>query len=60
LFDVDELFDVDLVLLDFDEIEDLVVCELGGLVLFGVRFCENVFWSLLILCVYLGKCMLLW
>ena len=39
--DADEPPAADLVLLEPDEIEDLVVRELGGSALFGARFREN-------------------
>ncbi len=58
--DADEPPDADLVLLDPDEIEDLVVRELGGSALFGARFRENASRSLLIPRAYPGKRTPLW
>src|SRR4051812_38664438 len=46
--DADEPPGAELVLLDPDELEDLVVGELGGLALFGARFRENAGRALLI------------
>ena len=58
--DADEPPDADLVLLEPDEIEDLVVRELGGSALFGARFRENAARSLLIPRAYPGKRTPLW
>jgi ATP-dependent Lhr-like helicase len=58
--DADEPPDADLVLLEPDEIEDLVVGELGGSALFGARFRENAARSLLIPRAYPGKRTPLW
>ena len=58
--DADEPPDADLVLLEPDEIEDLVVRELGGSALFGARFRENASRSLLIPRAYPGKRTPLW
>ncbi|MDX6583994.1 MAG: ATP-dependent helicase Lhr and Lhr-like helicase [Solirubrobacterales bacterium] len=58
--DADEAPNADLVLLEPDEIEDLVVRELGGSALFGARFRENAARSLLIPRAYPGKRTPLW
>ncbi len=58
--DADEPPDADLVLLEADEVEDLVVRELGGSALFGARFRENAARSLLIPRAYPGKRTPLW
>jgi ATP-dependent Lhr-like helicase len=58
--DADEPPDADLVLLEPDEVEDLVVRELGGSALFGARFRENAARSLLIPRAYPGKRTPLW
>ncbi|MCD6014786.1 MAG: box helicase [Solirubrobacterales bacterium] len=58
--DADEPPDGDLVLLEPDEVEDLVVRELGGSALFGARFRENAARSLLIPRAYPGKRTPLW
>ena len=58
--DADEAPPADLVLLEPDEIEDLVVRELGGSALFGARFRENAARSLLIPRAYPGKRTPLW
>ena len=58
--DADEPPDADLVMLEPDEIEDLVVRELGGSALFGARFRENAARSLLIPRAYPGKRTPLW
>ena len=58
--DADEPPDADLVLLEPDEVEDLVVRELGGSALFGARFRENASRSLLIPRAYPGKRTPLW
>jgi ATP-dependent Lhr-like helicase len=58
--DADEPPPADLVLLEPDEIEDLVVRELGGSALFGARFRENAARSLLIPRAYPGKRTPLW
>ena len=58
--DADEPPRRDLVLLEPDEIEDLVVRELGGSALFGARFRENAARSLLIPRAYPGKRTPLW
>ena len=58
--DADEPPDAALVLLEPDEIEDLVVRELGGSALFGARFRENASRSLLIPRAYPGKRTPLW
>jgi ATP-dependent Lhr-like helicase len=58
--DADEAPDADLVMLQPDEIEDLVVRELGGSALFGARFRENAARSLLIPRAYPGKRTPLW
>jgi ATP-dependent Lhr-like helicase len=46
--DADEPPDADLMLIDPDEVEDLVVGELGASALFGARFRENAGRALLI------------
>ena len=58
--DADEPPDAALVMLEPDEIEDLVVRELGGSALFGARFRENASRSLLIPRAYPGKRTPLW
>ena len=58
--DADEPPPADLVLLEADEVEDLVVRELGGSALFGARFRENAARSLLIPRAYPGKRTPLW
>ncbi len=58
--DADEPPDAELVLLEPDEVEDLVVRELGGSALFGARFRENAARSLLIPRAYPGKRTPLW
>jgi ATP-dependent Lhr-like helicase len=58
--DADEPPDAAMVLLEPDEIEDLVVRELGGSALFGARFRENAARSLLIPRAYPGKRTPLW
>jgi ATP-dependent Lhr-like helicase len=58
--DADEAPDAELVMLQPDEIEDLVVRELGGSALFGARFRENAARSLLIPRAYPGKRTPLW
>ena len=58
--DADEPPDASLILLEPDEIEDLVVRELGGSALFGARFRENAARSLLIPRAYPGKRTPLW
>jgi ATP-dependent Lhr-like helicase len=58
--DADEAPDADLVLLEPDEVEDLVVAELGGSALFGARFRENAARSLLLPRAYPGKRTPLW
>ncbi len=58
--DADEPPGADLVLLAPDEIEDLVVAELGSSALFGARFRENAARSLLIPRAYPGKRTPLW
>jgi ATP-dependent Lhr-like helicase len=58
--DADEPPAADLVLLEPDEIEDLVVRELGGSALFGARFRENAARALLIPRAYPGKRTPLW
>src|SRR5439155_1148011 len=50
----------DLVLLDPDEIEDMVVAELGSSALFGARFRENAARALLIPRAYPGRRTPLW
>jgi ATP-dependent Lhr-like helicase len=58
--DADEPPRADLILLEPDEIEDLVVRELGSSALFGARFRENAARSLLIPRAYPGKRTPLW
>ncbi|WP_205696440.1 DEAD/DEAH box helicase [Conexibacter sp. SYSU D00693] len=58
--DTDEPPTADLVLLEPDELEDLVVGELGASALFGARFRENAGRSLLIPRAYPGKRTPLW
>ena len=58
--DADEAPPADLVLLEPDEVEDLVVAELGGSALFGARFRENAARSLLLPRAYPGKRTPLW
>jgi ATP-dependent Lhr-like helicase len=58
--DSDEAPPGDLVLLEADEVEDLVVRELGGSALFGARFRENAARSLLLPRAYPGKRTPLW
>jgi ATP-dependent helicase Lhr and Lhr-like helicase len=58
--DADEPPPADLILLEPDEIEDLVVRELGGSALFGARFRENAARALLIPRAYPGKRTPLW
>ncbi len=58
--DADEPPPADLVLLEPDEIEDLVVRELGGSALFGARFRENAARALLLPRAYPGKRTPLW
>ena len=58
--DADEAPPADLVLLEPDEVEDLVVRELGGSALFGARFRENAARSLLLPRAYPGKRTPLW
>ncbi len=58
--DADEAPSADLVLLEPDEVEDLVVAELGGSALFGARFRENAARSLLLPRAYPGKRTPLW
>ena len=58
--DADEAPPADLVLLEADEVEDLVVAELGGSALFGARFRENAARSLLLPRAYPGKRTPLW
>jgi ATP-dependent Lhr-like helicase len=58
--DADEPPPADLVLLEPDEVEDLVVRELGASALFGARFRENAARSLLIPRAYPGKRTPLW
>ncbi len=58
--DADEPPSADLVLIDPDELEDLVVRELGTSALFGARFRENAARSLLIPRAYPGKRTPLW
>ncbi len=58
--DADEAPPADLVLLEADEVEDLVVRELGGSALFGARFRENAARSLLIPRAYPGRRTPLW
>lgn len=58
--DADEPPSADLVLIEPDELEDLVVRELGTSALFGARFRENAARSLLIPRAYPGKRTPLW
>jgi ATP-dependent helicase Lhr and Lhr-like helicase len=58
--DADEAPPSDLILLEPDEIEDLVVRELGSSALFGARFRENAARALLIPRAYPGKRTPLW
>jgi ATP-dependent Lhr-like helicase len=58
--DADEVPPADLVLLEADEVEDLVVRELGSSALFGARFRENAARSLLLPRAYPGKRTPLW
>ena len=58
--DADEPPSSDLVLIEPDELEDLVVRELGSSALFGARFRENAARSLLIPRAYPGKRTPLW
>jgi ATP-dependent Lhr-like helicase len=58
--DADEPPDAAMVLLEPDEVEDLVVAELGGSALFGARFRENAARSLLLPRAYPGKRTPLW
>ncbi|MCB0828991.1 MAG: DEAD/DEAH box helicase [Solirubrobacterales bacterium] len=58
--DADEPPSSELVLIEPDELEDLVVRELGGSALFGARFRENAARSLLIPRAYPGKRTPLW
>jgi ATP-dependent helicase Lhr and Lhr-like helicase len=58
--DADEAPGADMVLIDPDELEDLVVGELGGSALFGARFRENAGRALLIPRAYPGKRTPLW
>ena len=58
--DADEPPGADLVLLDPDELEDIVVGELGGSALFGARFRENAGRALLIPRAYPGRRTPLW
>jgi ATP-dependent helicase Lhr and Lhr-like helicase len=58
--DSDEPPPGDMVLLEPDEVEDLVVRELGGSALFGARFRENAARSLLLPRAYPGKRTPLW
>jgi ATP-dependent helicase Lhr and Lhr-like helicase len=58
--DADEAPDAELVMLEPDEVEDLVVRELGGSALFGARFRENAARSLLIPRAYPGRRTPLW
>ena len=58
--DADEPPDAGLILLEPEEVEDLVVRELGGSALFGARFRENAARSLLIPRAYPGKRTPLW
>jgi ATP-dependent helicase Lhr and Lhr-like helicase len=58
--DADEVPPADLVLIEPDELEDLVVSELGGSALFGARFRENAARSLLIPRAYPGRRTPLW
>ena len=58
--DADDPPPADLVLLEPDEVEDMVVGELGGSALFGARFRENAARSLLLPRAYPGKRTPLW
>jgi ATP-dependent Lhr-like helicase len=58
--DADEPPGADMVLLDPDELEDLIVGELGGSALFGARFRENAGRALLIPRAYPGRRTPLW
>ncbi len=58
--DADEPPGAELVLVDPDELEDLVVRELGGSALFGARFRENAARALLIPRAYPGRRTPLW
>jgi ATP-dependent Lhr-like helicase len=58
--DADQAPPADLVLLEPDEVEDLVVRELGGSALFGARFRENAARALLLPRAYPGKRTPLW
>ncbi|HET9593323.1 MAG TPA: DEAD/DEAH box helicase, partial [Solirubrobacterales bacterium] len=58
--DADEPPGTDLVLIEPDELEDLVVGELGGSALFGARFRENAGRALLIPRAYPGRRTPLW
>ena len=58
--DADEAPDQELMLVDPDELEDLVVGELGGSALFGARFRENAARALLIPRAYPGRRTPLW
>ncbi|MQA73078.1 MAG: DEAD/DEAH box helicase [Solirubrobacterales bacterium] len=58
--DADEAPDAAMIMLEPDEVEDLVVRELGGSALFGARFRENAARSLLIPRAYPGKRTPLW
>ncbi len=58
--DADEPPPADLVLLEADEVEDLVVRELGSSALFGARFRENAARALLLPRAYPGKRTPLW
>src|SRR3954462_15494407 len=58
--DADEPPGADLVLVDPDELEDIVVGELGGSALFGARFRENAGRALLIPRAYPGRRTPLW
>src|SRR4051812_19372132 len=58
--DADEPPGAELVLIDPDELEDMVVGELGGSALFGARFRENAGRALLIPRAYPGKRTPLW
>jgi ATP-dependent helicase Lhr and Lhr-like helicase len=58
--DADEAPAADMVLLEPEEVEDLVVRELGGSALFGARFRENAARSLLLPRAYPGKRTPLW
>ncbi|UJA21583.1 DEAD/DEAH box helicase [Thermoleophilia bacterium SCSIO 60948] len=58
--DADEAPSADLVLLEPDEVEDLIVRELGASALFGARFRENAARSLLLPRAYPGRRTPLW